>query len=94
MLRITIDPNGPANLNFANFQHLELPGPIDGADEEINGDLVLKFEDEAEAVAYFEQLENLSVDLKDKSSDENLSIGEIIVAIRNDEFVQSYLNNQ
>jgi hypothetical protein len=94
MLHITIDSSGPANLNFANFQRLELPSPIDGADEEVNGDLILKFEDEAEAVAYFEQLENLSVDLKDKSSVGNLSIGEIILAIRNDEFVQSYLNNQ
>jgi hypothetical protein len=94
MLRITIDPNGPANLNFANFQRLELPGPIDGVDEEINGDLILKFEDEAEAVAYFELLENLSLDLKDKSSVENLAIGEIIIAIRNDEFVKSYSNNQ
>jgi len=59
-------------------------------DAEINDDLILKFEDEKEAVTYAEQLENLSIGLDNKSSEPNLAISDIIMAIRNDEFVSAY----
>ena len=68
-----------------------MPAPLDGVDAEINNNVILKFEDEAEAVVYAEQLENLSNELNDKSSPQNIAIGDIIMAIRNDEFVQAYL---
>jgi hypothetical protein len=91
MLRITIDSNKPAKLSFGTFEKLGIPAPPQGIYEEINGDLILIFEDEPEAIMYYEQLENLSLQLDNKSSPENLSIGEIIIAIRDDEFVQTYL---
>jgi len=90
MLRITVPSTGASQLTFSTFERYELPPPPNGADAEINNDLILKFEDEQEAIIYAEQLENLSNGLDDKSSPDNLAIGDIIMAIRNDEFVQSY----
>jgi len=67
-----------------------LPAPPDGADAEINGDLILKFEDEEDAIVYAAQLQNLANELNDKDTPQYVAISNIIMAIRNDEFVQSY----
>ncbi len=91
MLHITIPSNGSSLINFSTFERYSLPAPPNGADAEINGDLVLNFEDEEEAIVYSEQLEGLYISLKDKSLPQNLAIDDMITAIRNDEFVQSYL---
>jgi hypothetical protein len=90
MLNITVIPASGSTLTFSTFQNLEIPAPPSGADAEINGDLILKFEDEQEALTYAGQLEELSIELDDKSSPQNIAIGDIIIAIRNDEFVQTY----
>lgn len=90
MLRITVPPTGKSQLTFATFERYDLPKPLNGADAEINDDLILKFEDEREAITYAEQLENLSNGLDNKSSESNLAIGDIIMAIRSDEFVSTY----
>ncbi len=91
MLKITIPSNTDSNLNFAIFEQYNLPAPLDGVDAEINGDLILKFENEEEAVIYSEQLKNLSEGLDDKSSAAYLAIGDLIMAIFRDEFVQAYI---
>ena len=93
MLIINVPANTYQHINFAMFELYGLPGPINGVDAEINNDVVLKFEDEHEAVVYAGELENLSIGLNDKNSPENLAIGDMIMAIRNDEFVQTYLEN-
>ncbi|MGZ3874667.1 MAG: hypothetical protein ACXVJD_17240 [Mucilaginibacter sp.] len=90
MLRINIPSNTDSGLNFSTFEQYQLPAPPDGVDAEINGDLILKFEDEEEAIIYAEQLENLSNELNDKSTPQYVAISDMIMAIRNDEFVQSY----
>ena len=90
MLRINIPSTGPSELTFSTFERFGLPAPPNGVNEEINDDVILNFEDEEEAITYAEQLENLSNGLNDKSSPQNLAIWDIIMAIRNDEFVQSY----
>ena len=90
MLRITILPTGKSQLTFATFERYGLPGPPNGADAEINDDLILKFEDEQDAMAYAEQLQNLSNELDDKSSPQNIAISDIVMTIRNDEFVKAY----
>ncbi|MDF2433822.1 MAG: hypothetical protein JWP44_3453 [Mucilaginibacter sp.] len=90
MLRIVVPSNSNSNINFSTFEQYELPAPLDGADAEINNDLILKFEDEEEAITYADQLENLAAGLKDKSTPQYFAIGDIIMAIRNDEFIQSY----
>jgi hypothetical protein len=90
MLYITVPSDGPSNLTFATFESYDIPAPVSGADAEINNNLVLKFEDEDEAIEYAEQLENLANEINDKTTTQYLSINDIIVAIWNDEFIQSY----
>lgn len=91
MLRIIVPSTGASGLTFQLFKDYELPAPVAGADAEINGDLILKFEDEEEAIVYAAQLENLSNQLDDKGSPENIAIGDVIMAIRADEFVQGFM---
>ena len=90
MLHINISAQGNSNLNFSTFEEYELPQPPNGIDAEINNDVILKFDNEEEAIIYAEQLENLSNELNDKQSPQYIAIGDVIMAIRNDEFVQSY----
>jgi hypothetical protein len=93
MLNITVPSTGQSKLTFSSFERYDLPAPPSGADAEINDDLILKFEDEEEALNYAEQLEDLSFELNNKSSMQNIVVNDIILAIRNDGFVQSYLRN-
>jgi hypothetical protein len=90
MLYITVPSGGLSNLTFSLFESYEIPAPVSGADAEINGNLILKFENEEEAIVYAEQLENMANEINDKTTTQYLSINDIIVAIWNDEFVQSY----
>jgi len=90
MLRITVRPGTSSGLSFSTFERYGLPAPTDGVDAEINDDLVLKFEDEQDAIAYADQLETLSNELNDKSTPQYGAINDMIMAIRNDEFIQSY----
>ena len=90
MLHITIPSNSRSDLNFSIFEEYQLPAPPNGIDAEINNDVILKFEDEEEAISYAEELEDLSNELNDKSSPQYIAISDVIMAIRNDEFVQSY----
>lgn len=90
MLLINISSNSNSNLKFSTFEDYELPPPPNGVDAEINNDVILKFDDEEEAIIYAQQLENLSNELNDKQSPQYIAISDIIMAIRNDEFIQSY----
>jgi hypothetical protein len=93
MLLITVPSAGKAKLTFSTFEDIDLPVPLNGIVAEINGDAVLKFDDEEDAINYAGELEDLSLKLNNKSSLENIAINDIILAIRDDEFVQSYLQN-
>jgi hypothetical protein len=90
MLNINVSLNSNSNLNFSTFEEYELPAPPNGVDAEVNNDVILKFEDEEEAIIYSKQLENLSNELNDKQSPQYIAISDVIMAIRNDEFVKSY----
>jgi hypothetical protein len=90
VLRINVPSTGPSEITFSAFERYGLPGPRSGADAEINDSIILNFEDEEEAIIYAQQLENLANGLDDKSSAQYLAINDLIVAIRNDEFIQTY----
>jgi hypothetical protein len=90
MLNITVSQNDNTNLSFSAFEQYQLPAPPSGADAEINDDLILKFEDEEDAIVYAAQLQNLANELNDKDTPQYVAISNIIMAIHNDEFVQSY----
>ena len=90
MLRINVPSNTASQINFSTFESFELPQPPSGVEAEINNDLILQFEDEEEAIAYADELEDLSYQLTDKTEPRYLVVNDIIMAIRNDEFIQSY----
>jgi hypothetical protein len=91
MLQITIPSNGKSELTFSIFENSGLPKPVNGIDEEINGDAILLFDDEEQAVNYADELEDLSSSITDNPSTEKLALNDIIVAIKSDGFVQNYL---
>lgn len=90
MLNINISLDSNSNINFSTFEEYGLPAPPNGVDAEINNDVILKFEDEEEAIIYSKQLENLSNELNDKQSPQYIAVSDVIMAIRNDEFIKSY----
>ncbi|MES2107586.1 MAG: hypothetical protein V4577_02485 [Bacteroidota bacterium] len=90
MLNITIQSVDNTILTFTAFKDYNIPAPSGGADVEGDNYLVLKFEDEEDAISYAEQLENLSNQLNDKNTPQYQAINDIIISIRNDEFVQDY----
>lgn len=93
MLQITIPSNGRSELTFSSLENSELPKPINGIDEEINGDAILLFDDEEQAINYTYELEDISTTINDSDSPLKLAINDIAAAINRDEFVQSYLKS-
>ena len=91
MLRINIPSNGPAGVTFNSFENEMLPKPPNGIDEEINGDLVLFFYDEEQAIGYAGQLADISSSINDNISPVKLAINDIIVAVKSDSFVQGFM---
>jgi hypothetical protein len=91
MLRIAILSNGQSELTFSSFERDGLPKPPNGIDAEINGDVILLFDDEAQAVNYVYRLEDISSSINDNTSHQKLAINDIIAAVKADEFVQGYL---
>jgi hypothetical protein len=72
------------------LEKFNLPSPSGGFDTEVNGSLVLLFEDEQEAVAYLDVLEDRITKL-DNSDPGRPFLNALVLSINNDEFVQAYL---
>ena len=53
-------------------------------------DLVLRFDDEQDAVLYADQLQLLADQVNDKTAVQYLAMSDIITAIQNDRFVQDF----
>jgi hypothetical protein len=94
MLKIVVPSNTPSGITFSLFERYGIPAPTSGVDEEINDDLVLKFENEEEAVVYAQQLQNMAEEINDKTTTQYQAINDIIVAIKSDEFVQDFTGNE
>ena len=90
MLFINVSSAANSRVKFSDFVRYGLPAPPDGADAEANDDLILRFDDEDEAIAFAEQLENMADGLNDKDTPQYAAINDMIMAINNDEFVKSY----
>ena len=87
MLRIDIPSK---DITLRTFEEFNIPSPSSGMDTEVNQDVVLLFEDEEEAVAYLDVLEDHAADLDNNASEKPL-INALVSAVTNDEFVQAYL---
>lgn len=89
MIRIDI-PAGEEKITQETFELYGIPHPPNGTDIEINGDIILLFDDEAQAISYLDKLEDNSTSVaNDAPARKILSL--IIGAISNDKFVQDYL---
>lgn len=87
MLRIDTAQTGFVGNVLEKFN---LPAPSDGFDTEVNGSLVLLFEDEQEAVTYLDVLED-RIGKLDSADPARPFLNALVLAINNDEFVQAYL---
>jgi hypothetical protein len=93
MLRIEIPSTEPSHLSFSKLERLNIPSPPNGFDQEINDDVVMAFEDEQEAIDYSMEIDRYMESLNDQSAPEFAAAGDIIKAIGEDEFVQSYIQS-
>ena len=91
MLRIEIPANEYSGLTFSKVERFDLPLPSNGFDSEINDNIILSFDDEQQAIDYTHEMDKYAESLSDQSSPEYLAATEIIKAISNDAFVQSYI---
>ena len=93
MLRISIPNNGQSNLTFSGLQKYDLPTPPNGFEAEDNNSVIMQFEDEQEAIDYSDDINTYADEMSDHSAPEYLITRDIIKAIKNDEFVQTYLHD-
>jgi len=93
MLRIEIPSDGPSRLDLKRFEKLDIPAPEGGLDSEVNGNVILVFEDEQGAIEYTLELDRFSEALNDHDSPQYRAAGEIVKAISEDEFVKSYIRD-
>ncbi|HTD98275.1 MAG TPA: hypothetical protein VK668_03280 [Mucilaginibacter sp.] len=92
MLRIDIPSDGLSKLTFNELEKYEIPSPPNGFNSEINNDVIMQFDDEQQAIDYAHDLDAY-VDSIDNTSQEYLVVTDIIKAISEDEFVQSYIQS-
>ena len=92
MLVIEIRSDGRLPLTLTELNKYNIPAPRDGFDSEINNTVVMKFEDEQEAIDYSYELDSYA-NTRDNKSEEYRIITAIVKAISDDEFVQNYIQD-
>ena len=92
MLRIEIPSNGLSSLSFNELIKYEIPAPTNGFSSEINNNVILLFDDEQQALTYAHDLDAYAYSI-DHGSKEYLIMSDIIKAIGDDIFVQSYVQS-
>ncbi|HEY4198053.1 MAG TPA: hypothetical protein VGM63_21080 [Mucilaginibacter sp.] len=92
MLSIDIPSGGRSGLTFALLEEYSIPTPPNGFNSEINGNVVIQFDDEKQAIDYAHVLDIYSYSIKN-STKEYLIISDIIKAISDDEFVQAFIGD-
>ncbi|MDO3625090.1 hypothetical protein [Mucilaginibacter sp. BT774] len=92
MLVIEISSDGRSPITLAELNKYDIPTPPDGFDSEINNDVIMKFEDEQEAIDYSYELDSYANTIDNKSEEYRI-ITEIVKAISEDEFIQNYIQD-
>jgi len=97
MLVIEISSDGGWPLTLTELNKYNIPAPPNGFNSEINNAVVMKFEDEQEAIDYAHDLDEFAEALTErelsKYPDIRDIIAEIIKSISDDEFVQAYIQS-
>jgi hypothetical protein len=89
MLSIDVPSNGLSRLSFNELEKYSIPVPPNGFSSEINDHVVIRFDDEQQALDYAHDLDSYSNSIKRETPEYNI-IADIIKAIGDDEFVQAY----
>jgi hypothetical protein len=92
MLSIDIPSGGRSQLTFALLEEYNIPAPPNGFNSEVNGNVIIQFDDEQQAIDYAHDLDIYSYSIK-SSTKEYLIITDITKAISDDAFVQAYIQN-
>lgn len=92
MLVIGIGSDNRSTITLAELNKYNIPTPPNGFDSEENNELIMKFEDEQEAIDYSYQLDSYANAI-DSESEEYRLITAIVKAISGDEFVQNYIQD-
>jgi len=91
MLKIEISRSGFSGLDYTELTQFNIPQPPNGFRPEVNNNVVMLFEDEQEAIDYAHLVDSYAESLNDQETPEYLATSDIIKAIGEDEFVQSYI---
>jgi len=92
MLVIEISSDGGWPLTLTELNKYNIPAPPNGFNSEINNAVVMKFEDEQEAIDYSYELDSYANTIDNKSEEYRI-ITAIVKAISDDEFVQNYIQD-
>ena len=90
MLVIEISSGGKSPVTLTELNKYNIPAPPNGFDSEENNDVIMKFEDEQEAIDYSYELDSYANSIDNKSEEYHI-VTEIVKSISEDEFVQSYI---
>jgi len=90
MLRIKIPLIRASQLSLSNFMRYQLPVPPHGVEAKADDEAILIFDNEEEAISYADKLEEVDLSVSKSSPQKNV-LRDVVTAIRNDEFVRTYL---
>ena len=92
MLSIGIPSNGLSRLTFTELEKYNIPAPPNGFSSEVNDSVVIRFDDEQQALGYAHDLDAYSNSIGRETAEYNI-IADIIKAVSDDEFVQTYIQS-
>jgi len=92
MLVIEINSDGGLQLTLTELNKHNVPAPPNGFDTEENNVVIMKFEDEQEAIDYSYELDSYANTIDNKSEEYRI-ITAIVKAISEDDFVQHYIQD-
>lgn len=92
MLVIEISSDGRLPLTLSELNKYNIPAPPGGFHAEVNNAVVMRFDDEQEAIDYSYELDSHANSIDDKSEAYKI-ITEIVKSISEDEFVQNYIRD-
>ena len=90
MLIIEIASDGQPALTFNELEKYNIPPPPNGFNSEVNNNVIMRFDDEQQAIDYAYDLD-VYADSVNLNSPEYRIITDITKAISNDGFVQAYI---
>lgn len=92
MLVIELSSDGQSPFTLPELNKYNIPAPPNGFDSEINNAIIMKFDDEQDAINYSYELDSYANTIDNKSEEYRI-ITAIVKAISEDDFVQHYIQD-